>query len=184
MLLEPVLVGLDRQRPHQPEATLAIGKDPHDMSTAFDLLVEALQHVGRFEMLMVLPRQPVKEPALAKAGGNVSSMLSSTQPVSFEYLPDHLASQAARSRRASVRSRRSLPRQHHKHLKSTNMLEPLDEEIRRRTHVVRIFPNGESCLRLVRALAVETHENWLEQHRYLNMDDLREHKKEALRSAA
>ena len=31
---------------------------------------------------------------------------------------------------------------------------------------------------------VETHENWLEQHRYLNMDDLREHKKEALRRAA
>jgi putative transposase len=77
-----------------------------------------------------------------------------------------------------------LPRQHHKHLKSTNMLERLNEEIKRRTHVVRIFPNGESCLRLVRALAVETHENWLEQHRYLNMDDLREHKKEALRCAA
>jgi transposase-like protein len=56
--------------------------------------------------------------------------------------------------------------------------------IRRRTHVVRLFPNGGSCLRLVRALAVETHENWLEQHRYLNMDDLREHKKEALRCAA
>jgi transposase-like protein len=49
---------------------------------------------------------------------------------------------------------------------------------------VRIFPNGESCLRLVRALAVETHENWLEQHRYLNMDDLREHKKATLRRAA
>ena len=77
-----------------------------------------------------------------------------------------------------------LPRQHHKHLKSTNMLERLNEEIRRRTLVVRIFPNGDSCLRLVRALAVETHENWLEQHRYLNMDDLREHKKEALRRAA
>src|SRR5213080_4097222 len=77
-----------------------------------------------------------------------------------------------------------LPRQHHKHLKSTNMLERLNEEIRRRTHVVRIFPNGESCLRLVRALAVETHENWIEATRYLNMDDLREHKKEALRRAA
>ena len=49
-----------------------------------------------------------------------------------------------------------LPRQHHKHLKSTNMLERLNEEIKRRTHVVRIFPNGESCLRLVRALAGET----------------------------
>jgi putative transposase len=47
-----------------------------------------------------------------------------------------------------------LPRQHHKHLKSTNMLERLNEEIRRRTYVVRIFPNAASCCRLVRALAV------------------------------
>ena len=77
-----------------------------------------------------------------------------------------------------------LPRQHHKHLKSTNLLERLNEEIKRRTRVVRIFPNGESCLRLIRALAVEMHENWLEAPRYLNMDDLREHKKEALRMAA
>jgi putative transposase len=77
-----------------------------------------------------------------------------------------------------------LPRQHHKHLKSTNMLERLNEEIKRRTHVVRIFPNAESCLRLVRALCVETHENWLEAHRYLNMDYLRELKKEAMRKAA
>jgi putative transposase len=46
-----------------------------------------------------------------------------------------------------------LPRQHHKHLKSTNLLERLNEEIKRRTHVVRIFPNAASCLRLVRALA-------------------------------
>ena len=77
-----------------------------------------------------------------------------------------------------------LPRQHHKHMKSTNMLERLNEEIKRRTHVVRIFPNGESCLRLVRALAVETHENWLEANRYLNMDELREQRKLQLREAA
>lgn len=77
-----------------------------------------------------------------------------------------------------------LPPQHHKHMKSTNMLERLNEEIKRRTHVVRIFPNAESCLRLIRALCVETHENWLEAHRYLNMDYLRELKKEALRKAA
>ncbi len=77
-----------------------------------------------------------------------------------------------------------LPRQHHKHPKSTNMRERLNEEIKRRSHVVRIFPNGESCWRLVRALAIETHENWLEQHRCLNMDDRREHKEEALRRAA
>ena len=77
-----------------------------------------------------------------------------------------------------------LPRQHHKHLKSTNMLERLNEEIRRRTYVVRIFPNAESCLRLVRALAVETNENWMEANRYINMDDLRELKKLELRKAA
>ena len=42
------------------------------------------------------------------------------------------------------------------------MLERLNEELRRRTRVVRIFPNAASCLRLVRALCVETHESWLE----------------------
>jgi putative transposase len=77
-----------------------------------------------------------------------------------------------------------LPLAHHKHMKSTNMLERLNQEIKRRTHVVRIFPNAASCLRLVRALAIETHENWLEATRYLNMEHLREHKKEALRRAA
>src|SRR5438874_9923796 len=40
-----------------------------------------------------------------------------------------------------------LPRQHHKNLKSTNMLERLMEEIKRRTLVVRIFPNAPACLR-------------------------------------
>ena len=77
-----------------------------------------------------------------------------------------------------------LPLAHHKHMKSTNMLKRLNQEIKRRTHVVRIFPNTESCLRLVRALAVETHENWLEGTRYLNMQHLYEGKKEALRHAA
>jgi putative transposase len=74
-----------------------------------------------------------------------------------------------------------LPRQHHKNLKSTNMLERLMEELKRRTLVVRIFPNAAACLRLVRALAVEIHENWIEAMQYLNMDPLREQKKEALR---
>ncbi|MDQ2696940.1 MAG: IS256 family transposase [Pseudomonadota bacterium] len=74
-----------------------------------------------------------------------------------------------------------LPLAHHKHLKSTNMLERVNEEIKRRTRVVRIFPNEASCLRLVRALTVEIHEAWLEDNRYLNMDLLKEHKKQQLR---
>jgi putative transposase len=77
-----------------------------------------------------------------------------------------------------------LPRQHHKNMKSTNLLERLNEEIKRRTLVVRIFPNAASCLRLIRALAVEMHENWIEAIRYLNMEFLKEHKKEQLRRAA
>jgi hypothetical protein len=48
------------------------------------------------------------------------------------------------------------PGQHHKHLKSTNMLERLNEEIRRRTYVVRIFPNAASCCRLWRSRRTRT----------------------------
>jgi len=77
-----------------------------------------------------------------------------------------------------------LPLPHHKHMKSTNMLERLNQELKRRTLVVRIFPNAASCLRLVRALAAETHEGWLEATRYLNMEHLKEGKKEALRAIA
>jgi transposase-like protein len=77
-----------------------------------------------------------------------------------------------------------LPLSHHKHMKSTNMLERFNEEIKRRTRVVRIFPNEPSCLRLIRALAAETHEDWLEASRYLNMELLKEHKKLRLSLAA
>lgn len=69
-------------------------------------------------------------------------------------------------------------------MKSKNMLERLNQELKRRTLMVRIFRNSASCLRLVRALAVEIHEGWLEATRYLNMEHLREHKKEALRALA
>ena len=55
------------------------------------------------------------------------------------------------------------------------------EEIKRRTWVVRMFPNTAACLRLVRALAVEMHENWIEAMQYLNMEPLAEQKKAALR---
>ena len=77
-----------------------------------------------------------------------------------------------------------LPLAHHRNLKSTNMLERFNEEIKRRTRVVRIFPNEASCLRLVRALGVEQHERWQEEHRYLNMTFLDEMHRERLKTAA
>ena len=73
-----------------------------------------------------------------------------------------------------------LPASHHKHLKSTNMLERLNQEFKRRTNIVRIFTDEPSCLRLIRALAVETHEEWIDGSRYLNMDPLREALKKPL----
>ncbi len=77
-----------------------------------------------------------------------------------------------------------LPRQHHKHLKSTDMLERCNQEIKRRTHIVGVLPNTDSCLRLIRARAVETREDWLEANRYINMQLLKEHKRELIREAA
>ena len=51
------------------------------------------------------------------------------------------------------------------------------EELTRRTRVVRIFPNREACLRLVSALAVEQSEEWVTGRRYLDMEELREHRR-------
>jgi putative transposase len=77
-----------------------------------------------------------------------------------------------------------LPREHYKHMKSTNMLERLNQELKRRTHVIRIFPNQASCLRLIRALASETDDEWLDGACYLNMEALREQNKIQLPIAA
>jgi putative transposase len=64
------------------------------------------------------------------------------------------------------------------------MLERLNEEIMRRTHVVRIFPNEASCLRLIRTLAIEIPENWIVATRYLSMDLLEDPKQELMRASA
>ena len=58
------------------------------------------------------------------------------------------------------------------------------EEIKRRTRVVRVSPNPASCLRLFRALCSRTHEAWLMDHRYLNMEFLKEQKTDLLQSDA
>ena len=70
-----------------------------------------------------------------------------------------------------------LPRAHHNHLRSTNLLERLNQEINRRTLLVRIFPIEHSCLRLVRAPAVEIHGEWVDENRYLDKELLRDHLK-------
>jgi putative transposase len=60
---------------------------------------------------------------------------------------------------------------------TTNGLERLNQEIKRRTRVVGIFPNRESCLRLVSALAVEQSKEWLTGWRYLDTEELLDHRR-------
>lgn len=66
------------------------------------------------------------------------------------------------------------PESHRRRIRTTNSLERFNQELKRRTRVVRIFPNREACLRLVTALAVEQSEEWLTGRRYLDMEELRE----------
>ena len=66
----------------------------------------------------------------------------------------------------------AFPSSHRQRLRTTNGLERLNEEIKRRTRVIRIFPNRESCLRLVTALAAEQSDEWVTGKRYLNMEEL------------
>jgi transposase-like protein len=54
----------------------------------------------------------------------------------------------------------SLPASHRRRLSTTNLAERLNEEIRRRTRVARLFPNEASCLRLVSAVLMEIAEDW------------------------
>jgi putative transposase len=70
----------------------------------------------------------------------------------------------------------AFPESHRRRIRTTNGLERLNQEIKRRTRVVRIFPNREACfLRLVSALlCVEQSEEWLTGRRYLDMDELEE----------
>lgn len=66
------------------------------------------------------------------------------------------------------------PESHGRRIRTTNGLERLNQEIKRRTRVVRIFPNRWSCLRLVSALAVERSEEWITGRRYLDMEELKD----------
>jgi len=62
------------------------------------------------------------------------------------------------------------PQKHRKRMRTSNSLERLHEEIKRRTQVARLFPNEASLLRLVSAIEMEISEDWIAGKRYLNME--------------
>ena len=63
----------------------------------------------------------------------------------------------------------ALPEHHRRRMRTTNMVERLNEEFRRRTRVIRVFPDETACVRMVSALAIEFNEEWMER-KYLTMD--------------
>jgi len=65
----------------------------------------------------------------------------------------------------------SLPEKYRRRLRTTNGVERLNEEIRRRERVIRIFPNRESAIRLIGSLLMEIDDKWAAGKKYLDMDE-------------
>lgn len=65
-----------------------------------------------------------------------------------------------------------LPGHHRKKLRTSNMAEKVNKEMKRRTKIVGIFPNNEACLRLISAMLIEFDEEWTQGRKYLNMDEI------------
>lgn len=66
----------------------------------------------------------------------------------------------------------SFPRKLWKKIRTVNMVESLNKEVRRRTNVVRVFPNEESCLRLITAVLMDKHEDWIGSKAYLRDEEV------------
>jgi transposase-like protein len=71
---------------------------------------------------------------------------------------------------ADVLAYMAFPAQHRTKLHSTNPLERLNKEVKRRADVVGIFPNEESILRLIGAVLFEQNDDWQSQHRYMMVE--------------
>jgi putative transposase len=68
----------------------------------------------------------------------------------------------------------SFPVQHRAKLHSTNPLECLNKEVKRRADVVGIFPNETSIIRLIGAVLLEANDEWQLQHRYMQLEAMAE----------
>ena len=68
----------------------------------------------------------------------------------------------------------TFPKDHRTRLHSSNPLERLNKEIKRRTHVVGIFPNQNAIVRLVGALMLEQNDEWAVTRRYMTLEPIDE----------
>lgn len=106
---------------------------------------------------------PNREMAL-KLASSVADEWRANYPKVAEHIEEHIE---------ECLSCLAFPASHRRRIRTTNGLERLNQKIKRRTRVVRIFPNRHSCLRLVSALCVEQSEEWITSRRYLDMEQLK-----------
>jgi transposase-like protein len=66
----------------------------------------------------------------------------------------------------------AFPKSHWSQIHSTNPIERLNREIKRRTNVVSIFPNEEAIVRLVGAILLEQNDEWAVSRRYMSLETL------------
>jgi len=65
----------------------------------------------------------------------------------------------------------AFPKPHGKRLRTTNMMERVNRELKLRTKVVGAFPNEESLLRLAGSILMEINEEWVTSRKYLTMEE-------------
>jgi putative transposase len=75
---------------------------------------------------------------------------------------------------ADVLAHLDFPVQHRSKIHSTNPLERLNKEVKRRADVVGIFPNEGSIIRLIGAVLLEANDEWQLQHRYMQTEAMAE----------
>ena len=76
----------------------------------------------------------------------------------------------AESFRFSLWNYRAFPREHWRRIRTTNGLERINKELKRRTRVVGAFPSDQSFMRLGVSILIDINEEWMTTRKYLSMD--------------
>ena len=130
----------------------------------------ALAHVpkGQHTVVAAAIRQAFvqpDQPAAVQAWRHVADQLRSRWPKLGTLMDDA---------EADVLAYTAFPARHRTKLHSTNPLERLNKEVKRRADVVGIFPNEASITRLVGAVLLEANDDWQLQHRYMQIEGMAE----------